>query len=383
MKTIGNSPVVLQVLPELRSGGVERGTIEIAKAIADEGWVSLVASQGGPMVPQLAYAGAEHIELPLRKKSYGNIKRNARRLEHIIKKYDVDIVHARSRGPAWSAYLAAKNTKRAFVTTFHGTYGTKNWFKRWYNSVMTRGERVIAISNFISKHIQWRYGVKQDSIRLIHRGVDLKLFNPDVVIPQRMIDLLGQWRIVDEEKPIILMPGRITRWKGQDIVLKALEQLDHRNFYCVLLGDDADHPAYREELDKLIDEYGMEEQIRIAPNTTYMAEAYHLAQVVLCPSLEPEAFGRIAIEAQALGKPVIAANHGGARETVLPNITGWLVEPGNIDQLAEAIKIALALDDESKANLAFNARQNAEQVFSLDKMKEKTLAVYHEVLGGK
>ena len=371
-------PVILQVLPALRSGGVERGTVEIARAIVKADGVALVASSGGVMTSQLAHCGALHITLPLDTKNPFKIWRNSKKLSKLIKKHRVDIVHARSRAPAWSAWLAAKRSKCHFVTTFHGTYGMKGMFKRRYNSIMARGERIIAISYFIADYINKNYTVDPARMRVIHRGVDLKLFNPFAHSPQRMIELTKQWRLPDE-LPMILFPGRITRWKGQDVFLRALAQLPHRQFFAVILGDDKGHENYRQELETLITKLQLEGHVRIARHTHYVSEAYMLSKVVVATSLEPEAFGRVVLEAQAMGKPVITTNHGGPQETVINDATGWLIPPGDVDVLSQCIDHALHIDDETMHWMAEQSVTNARR-FSLDSMCQQTLDVYEELL---
>lgn len=375
-------PTILQVLPEMRTGGVERGTVEIASAIVRAGGRALVASAGGQMVPHLAYVGAEHIDLPLNTKNPINIYDNIGRLNELIKKLGIDLIHARSRAPAWSAVKSARNCGIPFVTTFHGVYGLQNSLKQKYNSVMTKGDRVIAISNFIYEHIRHNYQIDDAKIRIIHRGVDLKAFDPQRIVPQRIVDITKEWR-VPEDLPLILMPGRITRWKGQHILIQALAKLPHRNFMCLLVGDDMGHPGYREELEKMIIDLKLAGHVRIAGNTPYMAEAYMLSYLVIAPSVEPEAFGRVPIEAQAMGKPVISTNHGGACETVFPGETGWLVVPGSVDDLAKALQEALTLDPERYKWMSENAMWNARENFSSEIMCNKTLEVYEELLKKK
>lgn len=371
-------PVILQVLPELRSGGVERGTIEIAGAIARAGGKSLVASRGGPMAGQLQKIGATHITLPLASKNPFVIWLNAHRLARIIRKYKVDIIHARSRAPAWSAWLAAKKTGCHFVTTFHGTYGLQNKYKRKYNSIMTRGERVIAISHFIEEHIRQNYAIDPERLRIIHRGVDLRLFNINAHLPQHMIELVKEWRL-PEELPLILFPGRFARWKGQEVFVKALAKLPHRNFFAVILGDDKGHESYREEIEKLIVDSGLSGHVRIARHTQYITEAYMLAKLVVATSIEPEAFGRVVLEAQAMGKPVITTNHGGPQETVINEETGLLVPPGDVEALATAIDNVLAMPQDLQEQVKRDAIANSHR-FSMDKMCEKTLMVYKELI---
>lgn len=371
-------PVILQVLPALQSGGVERGTVEIARAIQQHGGRALVASTGGKMVHQLFRAGAEHITMPLASKNPFIIWRNAKKLATLIREQGVDIIHARSRAPAWSALLAARETGCKLVTTFHGTYNFHNKWKHKYNSVMVQGERIIAISNFIADHIRKNYEVDASKIRVIHRGVDLNLFTPDLFSHQRMDALIKEWRL-PMDLPIILFPGRITRWKGQEVFLRALAALPHRNFFAVLLGDDKKRTGYKTELEALITVLGLEENVRFADHTQYITEAYMLARVVVATSIEPEAFGRVVLEAQAMGKPVIATNHGGPQETVIHGETGLLVPPGDVEALTKAIDRTMHLDEAMQKQIADSARTQAEK-FSLDAMCEKTLAVYEEIL---
>lgn len=375
-------PVILQVLPELRAGGVERGTIEMAAAIQQAGWQAIVVSAGGPMVHQLTQTGAKHITMELQTKNPIKMRLNSWALARIIKEHQVDIVHARSRAPAWSAYWATQKTGTRFITTFHGTYGIDNKWKHRYNSIMVRGERVIAISQFIAQHIVENYEIDPARLQVIHRGVDVRKFSEDRVTGMRVAELAKSWRMAEEDMdvPVILMPGRITRWKGQDVLLHALARLRERPFFCVLLGDDAGHPTYRKELEETIVKLGLAGKARIAPNTSSMAEAYMLASVVVAPSIEPEAFGRIPVEAQAMGKPIIATNHGGFRETIIDGETGWLVKPGDVNGLTEALVTALSLTPEERAEWAVRARQHACDYFSSDLMQHKTINLYSELL---
>lgn len=378
---LNKTPNILQILPKLhQTGGVERGTLEIARAIKTQGWGSFVASAGGELLPKLTYAGAQHITLPLNTKNPLVMALNVWRLERVIRANNISLVHARSRAPAWSAYFAAKRAGVPFITTFHGVYGLQGKWKRAYNAVMVRGERVIAVSEFIKAHMLAHYPVDASRIRVIHRGVELKLFTPENVSEQRMVEVFKHWGI-PEHLPIILFPGRITRWKGQDVFIKALAQLRGRDFFAVLVGDDAQHPAFKHEVVELIKSVGLEGRVRLVGSTPFMAEAYKLAKMVVATSVEPEAFGRVALEAQAMGKPVIATNHGGARETVQSGTTGWLVEPHDVGALARALDAALAMDAAQLSEIGAHAREHAKQ-FSSAAMCEKTLAVYREVLGG-
>ena len=375
----GPSKTILQVLPALgSSGGVERGTIEIAGCISERGWNSLVASNGGARVHQLARSGAKHFEMPLHSKNPITMWLNVGRLVKLIKQENVDLVHARSRAPAWSAYRACKKTGVPFITTFHGTYGAKGELKRSYNKVMTKGERVIAISSFIAGHLKRIYGVAADRIRVIHRGVDIATFDPAKVSAERVVQLASAWRL-EEGLPVVMLPGRLTRWKGQSIFIQAVARLGRKDIRCVLVGSDQGRSGYRKELEKQISRLDLEGVVRIVDNCDDMPAAYMLADVVISASTDPEAFGRIVTEAQALGRPIIAPDHGGARETIIEGETGWLVEPGNEEQLAKAIGHALDLDKDIRQKMADNAMNNVRENFSKDQMCAKTLDVYSEV----
>ena len=371
-------PTILQILPKLhQTGGVERGTVEIAAYLVHHGYTALVASAEGEMCKKLEGMGGIHIPLPLDSKNPLTMWRNAKRLEQVIKKHQVDIVHARSRAPAWSAWLACQRTNTRFMTTFHGQYNIQNKWKRKYNSVMVKGRRVIAVSNFIKQHMLDNYEVDESRIRVIHRGVDLSAFGPDKFGRGRMEQLLKDWNIPD--LPVILYPGRITRWKGQDVFVKALAGLGHKNFFAALVGDDQQHPGFREEVEALVREHKLEGHVCMVGSTPYMTEAYQLAKIVVATSVEPEAFGRVAIEAQAMGKPVIATNHGGACETVLDGETGLLVEPGNIEQLTKAIGYALNRGEDELAAIGAAGMERAKH-FSTQQMCERVLGVYQELL---
>ena len=372
---------ILQVLPELHTGGVERGTVEVAAAIVARGWRALVVSEGGSLVKQLEAVGGEHITLEhMASKNPYHIARNADYLAQIIQNESVDIVHARSRAPGWSAKIAAERMRKHFITTFHGIYGLDFPFKKLYNSVMTKGERVIAVSNFVAEHIKENYDIDEARLKVIHRGADVTKFGPERALPQRIALLAKEWMLPDDCPPIIMMPGRVTRWKGQDVVIKALAEMKSDNFLCLLVGDDSKHPEYSAELKSLINQLGLEGRVRLVGNCEYMNEAYAMSHVVVCPSVQPEAFGRVPVEAQACGRPVIATRHGGACETVIEGDTGWLVTPGDVNEMKNALKKALTLDSEEYERMAGNGIWNATENFSTHAMCEKELAVYEEVM---
>jgi len=373
-------PTILQVLPALKSGGVERGTIEISQAITRAGWRSLVASSGGQMIAGVAYSGGEHIQLPLNSKNPLRILYNAHLLMDVIRKYDVSVVHARSRAPAWSAYFAARAMKVPFVTTFHGVYGLSPSIKKAYNKIMVKGDRVIAVSEHVRKHILKYYKCDPNKLELIHRGADLSLFQREKVTPGRLEELAKDWRLPDDHNALIILPGRVTRWKGHEFLIRALYELPRRDFLCILVGDGSEHPNFLEEMKQLIMSLRMEGNIRFAPNTKYMTEAYALADIVAVPSIEPEAFGRVPVEAQAMGKVVIATNHGGAKETILHNETGFLVEPGNIESLVAALNVTLEMSQADREEMGQRGKEHVQRNFSLEVMQNKTLALYQALM---
>ena len=373
------TPAVLQVLPRLVAGGVERGTVDIAAALVKAGWRSLVASSGGPMVRELERAGARHFALPLHSKNPLVMRANAGRFFDLIGDHGVDIVHARSRAPAWSAEAAARRAGAHFVTTFHGTYSAGSAFKRLYNAVMVRGERTIAISDFIAGHIQDAYRVKPDKIRVVHRGVDIDQFDPRRVGDERMVELAKRWQLADD-RPMIMLPARLSRWKGQGLLIEALARLGRRDVQCLLVGSDLGSAAHRREIETLIAGHGLGEVVRVIEHCQDMPAAYMLSDVVVSASTRPEAFGRVVAEAQAMGRPVVATDHGGARETVIANETAWLVPPADPDAMAAALRKTLALNGEEREKLAQRAMAHIRENFTTARMCAKTLAVYAEIL---
>lgn len=376
----GRLATILQVIPALGSGGgVERGTVEIAEAITEAGGRALVVSAGGPQVHDLTRAGAEHITLPVDSKNPLTMYANITRLAEVIREQNVDLIHARSRAPGWSAYFAARRTKTPFVTTFHGTYNIGNFLKRYYNSVMTKGARVISISQFIAEHVRRIYGVPASRLRIIHRGVDLYRFDPKKVSAERVVQLANDWRLTDG-CPVIMLPGRLTRWKGQTIFIDAVARLQRRDIRCLIVGGDQGRQDYRRELETMVERHDLGEVVRIVDHCADMPAAYMLSDVVVSASTDPEAFGRVVVEAQALGRPVVATDHGGARETVLVDKTGWLVEPGDAEALSAALAKVIAMDEKARTELSDAAIANVTEHFSKQLMCTKTLDVYNEVL---
>jgi glycosyltransferase involved in cell wall biosynthesis len=369
---------ILQILPALISGGVERGTIDQAVYLQQQGCTSLIASAGGPMTAELLRTRIEHITLPLNSKNPLQILDNANALLKVIRERKVDLIHARSRAPAWAAYRAAKAAGIPLVTSFHGTYGLQNKFKRWYNGVMVRGERVIAVSNFIRQHIKQNYPIPAERITVVPRGIDLVRFDPARTHQERIIDLARNWRLPDD-RPIIMLPGRISRWKGQAELLHALTQLGHDKFHCILVGSSHGHEAYQRQLEKLIIELGLAGRVQWVGECRDMPAAYMLADVVVSASIEPEAFGRVVVEAQAMGRPVLATNHGGSAETVIDNETGYLCT-ATIDGVFRGLKRVLALNAQARLRLGEASIAHIRAHYTKEKMCAGEYAVYQEVL---
>ncbi|GEO81010.1 glycosyltransferase family 4 protein [Pararhodospirillum oryzae] len=375
-------PVILQVLPELVTGGVERGTIDVAQAIVEAGWRAVVVSAGGPMTRDLERLGVPHVCLPVNSKNPAVMALNVWRLARVIREHGVSLVHARSRAPAWSAHAAARKAGIPFVTTFHGTYTLGPLaVKREYNRIMTRGDRVIAISRFIVRHMRETYGIDERVVRVIHRGIDTRSFDPDAVRPERLIRLAERWRLPDGA-PVIMLPGRLTRWKGQAVLIEALARLGNPQVRCLLVGSDQGRVAYRAELESLALSRGVGGQVHIIDDCDDMPAAYMLTDVVVSASTDPEAFGRVVAEAQAMGRAVIAPNHGAAPEILKSGATGWLVPPGDPEALAAALRQALRMDAETRRAVAEEAIDHMRTLFSKETMTERTLYVYKELLFG-
>jgi glycosyltransferase involved in cell wall biosynthesis len=380
---IGRPLTVLQVLPRLDVGGVERGALEIARAVVEAGGRALVASEGGRLAPRLEGLGAEHVGLPLAAKDPLTIAANAWRLARVIGAEGVDVVHARSRAPGWSALLAARRTGRPFVTTWHGAYSERGPLKRLYNSVMARGRPVIAISEFIAKLVVERHGLDPARIVTIPRGADLTAFAEDQVGAQRAIAVAKAWGLVEDARPVVMLPGRLSRWKGQGDLIDAAARLRARrgpDFLCLIVGDDGGS-GLGERLLARAEAAGALDVVRLVGHCDDMPAAYKLASVVVSASTEPEAFGRVAVEAQAMGRPIIASAHGGSLETVAPGETGWLYPPGDASALAAALDAALSLPAAARAAMGAAGRARVAARFSTTAMQEATLAVYERAAG--
>jgi glycosyltransferase involved in cell wall biosynthesis len=372
---------ILQVVPALVSGGIERGALEIAKKLVEAGFCSIVISGGGSLVKVLEESGSKHIKLNVASKNPITIWLNSKKISKIIREEKVDIIHARSRAPAWSCFIAAKTTGIKLITTFHGVYNFRTKIKKFYNSIMTEGHKVIAVSQFVKDHIIKNYKIDQDKIVLIHRGVDHKEFTMEKITPEILLKYKAKYNVPDNT-PVILLPARMTEWKGHIILVKALEKIKHLNFYCIMAGDLAKHPAYVIRIKNLINECKIQNRVQLFGNEPNMINLYGISDIVLSSSIEPEAFGRTIIEAQSMEKLVIATKIGGAAETIEDNKTGFHVNPANSSQLADKIEYCLSIIGTDKAKeIKFVARKSTVTNFSLDSMLEKEMSVYKLVSG--
>ncbi len=372
----------MQIIPELGAGGAEQGCIDTAAAIVDAGAKSIIVSHDGYRIGELERIGAQHINMPVHSKNPLTILSNIAKLKTLIRKHNVDIVHVRSRAPAWSAWYACKATNCHFMTTCHAPYNITNKIKRRYNSIMTKGEIVIAISDFVAQYLRDNYEIDQSRIRTIHRGIPIERFHPSAVSPERMIDLADKWRIPDGSY-VILLPGRITRWKGHHVMIDAMAKIERDDILCVMIGSDQGRRDYRKELENAINEKNLGARVRIVDQCTDMPAAYMLSTIVVSASIEPEGFGRVPVEAQSMGKTIIATDHGGAKETVIGGMTGWFTPPSDSDALAKAIKEVLSIGPTQHAILAARSMGHVAKHFSKHTMTEKILDVYAEILRGK
>jgi glycosyltransferase involved in cell wall biosynthesis len=383
---------ILQIIPELDAGGAEHSVVEVAAAITRGGGRALVlAEPGGRLAGDVEAAGGEVVPFRAASKNPIRILANAGRLAGLALREGVHLVHARSRAPAWSAWIAARRTRLPFVTTYHGVYNEKNALKRTYNSVMARGDVVIANSLFTAQLIVDRYDTQPERIMVIHRGVDAGTFDAAHVGQERVAALRASWG-VGEGVPIILQAARLTRWKGQAVLIDAIARLHARgalqNAVLVLAGDAQGRDAYEAELRSHAAALGLGLRVRFAGHVRDMPAAFAAAHVAVIASVEPEAFGRTAIEAAAVACPVIATNIGAPPETVLaqPTVaaqerTGWLVPPGSPELMAAALAEALTLPPQDRAAIGGRARRHVLANFTTESLQRRTLAVYDRLLG--
>jgi glycosyltransferase involved in cell wall biosynthesis len=376
---------LLQVVPRLETGGAEQTTLDVAAAVRAAGGQALVASMGGRMETALLASGAELERMTVHSKNPLTVLGNALRLATLIRKRKVSLVHVRSRAPAFSGMLAARMTGVPVIATYHGVYNARSGLKRWYNGVMTRGEVVIANSEFTRRHVIAQHQVDPDKVVAIPRGVDIARFDPVAVSVEREAALAGAWGVeADDRRVRILLAGRLTRWKGQALAIEAAALLKARgvsDFLMIFAGDAQGRSGYLAELEAAIETHRLTDNVSIVGHCADMPAAYALSDLAIAPSLDPEAFGRTAVEPQVMGVPALAADHGATRETVVPGETGWLVKPGDAGAWADALQEAIALGPQGRARMGALAAARARELYSVEAMCEATLAVYARVLG--
>lgn len=376
---------ILQIIPELEAGGAERTAVDVAAALAANGARALVATEGGRLVGELQAKGGIWVPFPAATKNPLGMALNVRRLARICLDEGVSLIHARSRAPAWSALGAARALRLPFVTTYHGAYAGRSPVKVFYNSVMARGDVVIANSHYTAGLIAAMHPIAEGRLRVIYRGADLDAFAPSAVAPERIENLRREWGVAPHER-VVLLAARLTGWKGQKVLIDAaaiLRQWGLSDVAFVLAGDPQGRDGYVRELDGLIEASGLAGIVRRVGHCTDMPAAFLGASVVTVPSTEPEAFGRSAVEAQSMGTPVVVSELGAVPETVLapPQVeaqerTGWRVPPADPSALADAVAEALTLGASAREALALRARLHVERNFSLDRMIADTLDVY-------
>ncbi|GJL90546.1 glycosyltransferase family 4 protein [Hyphococcus sp.] len=382
---------VLQVVPRLNAGGAERTTLEIAEAVVRSGGRALVFSEGGRLEEAIRNAGGETIRGTAASKNPLTIWANAKRLSDIINGEQVDIIHARSRAPAWSAYFAARRTGAVYVTTYHGAYSAAGPVKRLYNSSMLRADRVIANSHFTADRITALAGTAADRIAIIPRGVDIDLFDPKKVSAERVNALAAGWGLGENPGFKLLLPARLTPWKGHETAIEAVRTVKQvlgaraatgqsPALSLVFCGGAQGRRAYEQRLRTVIDECGVRDMVQLVGDCADMPAAYAWADAVLAPSATPEAFGRVAVEAGAMERPVIATNHGGALETVIDGKTGFLTGPGDAPALAQAIVNVIDMGETARTVMGENARERVASLFSSAAMCDATLGVYRALL---
>jgi glycosyltransferase involved in cell wall biosynthesis len=377
---------VLQVIPKLGYGGAETGCYDLAHYLPENNCSSYIVTSGGELLKFIDQKKVKLIKLPVHSKNPILMFFNSLALIFIILFYNISIVHARSRAPAWSCLMATKITRRKFVTTFHGTYNFNNSIKKFYNSVMVRSNLVIAGSNFIFSHIKKNYSKYlnlKKKFLVIFRGINVDYFDPATTLEAEENNLLSSWK-VNRDKKIILMPGRLTTWKGQEVFIEALnlvnKELGHQPFYVVILGSDQGRDVYTKKIKRLAEQYRLIPQLKFVENCKNMPLAYKVSSLVVSASIEPEAFGRVAIEAQSMEKPIIASNIGGSNETIINNVSGFLFESGNPKSLSKKIIEVLNLDESRLKLIGIEGRKNIIKKFNVEKMCFSTYSEYKKLL---
>jgi glycosyltransferase involved in cell wall biosynthesis len=377
---------VLQVIPKLGYGGAETGCYDIAHYLPENGCKSFIVTSGGELLKFVDKNKVKVFRLPVQSKNPILILINAIILTFIILINNISIIHARSRAPAWSCLIASKITSRKFVTTFHGTYNFKSNLKKLYNSVMVRSDLIIAGSNFIFSHIKENYSNylnQKKKLLVVFRGINVDYFDPTTKLETEEKKLLKQWEI-EKDKKIILLPGRLTTWKGQEVFIEAINlvniELGYEAFYAVILGSDQGRDLYKKKLIRLSEQYRLTKQLRFIDHCKDMALAYKVSDIIVSASIEPEAFGRVSVEAQSMEKPIIASNIGGSNETVIDEKTGYLFKAGDAKSLSQKILKTLTIDETQLKLIGVEGRKNIVQKFNVEKMCFSTYSEYKRLI---
>ena len=377
---------VLQVIPRLGYGGAETGCYDLAHYLHEQNCSSYIVTSGGELLKYVNKKKVRIIRLPVHSKNPILMLLNTIFLTLIILFLNISIVHARSRAPAWSCFIATKITRRKFVTTFHGTYNFNSRLKKFYNSIMLKSDLIIAGSNFIFSHINENYleylNYKKKFL-VIFRGINTDYFDSSTIIETDEDKLLKKWEI-KRGKKIILMPGRLTEWKGQELFVESInlvnKELGHEAFYAVILGSDQGRKIYKKKLMRLVEQYRLTNQVRFVDACKKMPIAYKISNIIISSSIEPEAFGRVAVEAQSMGKPVIASNIGGSNETIIDNKTGFLFQSGKAESLSKKIIEVLQLDEKTLKSIGNEGRKNVIKKFNVEKMCFSTYSEYKKLI---
>jgi glycosyltransferase involved in cell wall biosynthesis len=378
---------ILQVIPKLGYGGAETGCYDLAHYLPETGCKSYIITSGGELLKFVNKEKVKVIRLPVQSKNPIIMLFNAVVIFFIIWFLNISIVHARSRAPAWSCLLATKFNKSKFVTTFHGTYNFSNLLKRFYNSVMVRSDLVIGGSNFIFEHVYQHYRKffenKKRKFLVIFRGINTDFFSQKSIRANKLQNVIKEWNI-DKTKFVILLPGRLTRWKGQEVFIEALNILNQesniRPFFAIIVGSDQGRKVYSKKLASLIDRHRLNKNVIFVPECKEMPIAYQISDVVVSSSIEPEAFGRVSVEAQSMEKPIIASNIGGSKETIINEKTGFLFDAGNANSLAEKLKETINLDQMTLQSIGIEGRKNVLKKFDIDRMCFTTFSEYKKLL---
>jgi len=377
---------VLQVIPKLGYGGAESGCYDLAHYLTENNCLSYIVTSGGELLKYIDKKKVKVIRLPVHSKNPILMFFNSIILIFIILICNISIVHARSRAPAWSCLLATKITRRKFVTTFHGTYNFKNSLKKYYNSIMLKSDLIIAGSNFIFSHINENYSEYLNlnkKFLVIFRGINTEYFNPSKIHQTDQKKLISKWNI-SKEKPLILLPGRLTSWKGQEMFIEAIrlvkEKMPEKSFYVVILGSDQGRNVYKKKLLRLVEQYRLNDYIKFFDKCELMPLAYQISDIVVSASIEPEAFGRVSVEAQSMEKPIIASNIGGSKETIIDDKTGFLFEAQKPEELSKKIIHVLNLDESTLKFIGIEGRKNVIKKFNIEKMCFSTYSEYKKII---